>query len=164
MTLSVFNLTAAVVSIVAFLFAIWEHLRHRTERVRDEERVREQEARNRSAVRLAVVGAQGADHIVQRAKETDSTKVELQSIARETRAILLYLASELETQATVLASWKFGRSLLDSGRTGTSPTLAEPETSRPTATGPKDQAPPAANASGDKRDTDKEKATPSSDV
>ena len=126
MSNDVFNIVVGVVGILAFVLAVWEHFRRKAERAIEAERVRTQEARNKSAIRMAVTGAQTADLIVQRAKNPNSTKEELQSLARSTRGLLLYLASELEDQATVLASWEFGKSVTSSSREPDGPVPERP--------------------------------------
>jgi hypothetical protein len=121
MTLDLFNILAGAVGIVAFVFAIWEHYRHRAERIADEERAKAMEARNRSALRMAVAGAQTADLIVQRAKDEDSSKAELQNIARALRGIMLTLGAELEDQQKVSKAYRFGRAATRSSGRETSP-------------------------------------------
>ena len=109
-----FNVIAGIVSIIAFGLAIWQTLEARRMKQLERERLDSQLRRNRSVLKSAVTGAQTADLIVQRAKENNVTVHELQSLARAIRGSLLFLASELDDQHSVLKAWRFGRDLTQS--------------------------------------------------
>lgn len=109
--MDIFNVIAGAVSILAFFVALVEVIRGRSKEARHRERMAMQQQRNESALRSAILGAQNANLIVQRAKEADVTVAELASLARSIRGTLLYLASDLEGQSKVLSAWAFGRNL-----------------------------------------------------
>jgi hypothetical protein len=109
-----FNIIAGSVGIIAFALAVWQYQAARNASARSRERMALQQQKNESALRTAIIGAQNANLIVQRAKCENVTVAELQSIARSTRGILLYLAQELESQAKVLEAWRFGRDMVES--------------------------------------------------
>lgn len=124
MTIDTFNVVAGIISIVAFFLAVYEYLKRRSERARDEDRLRMQEDRSRSAIRLAVAGAQTVDLIVQRAKDPDTATAELQSLARSARGTLLFLASEIESHAELLEAWRIGKEFTTSNPPDDDPTAS----------------------------------------
>jgi hypothetical protein len=110
----VFNVVAGAVSIIAFGLALWQFFEARTERERSRERIARQQQQNESALRIATIGVQSSDFMVQRAKDGDVTIKELQAHARNTRGILASLARELYGQRKILEAWKFGKDVTDS--------------------------------------------------
>lgn len=116
-----FNVIAGAISIVAFVFAIWEHQNSRNRAALARERVAAQQRKNETALRTAIVGASTLDLIVQRSKQPDVTIAELQNLARSARGILLFLASELEGQSEVLKAWSSSTGFTQSRKPGASP-------------------------------------------
>jgi hypothetical protein len=112
--MDIFNIIAGSVTIIAFALAVWQYQTARNASARSRERMALQQQKNESALRTAIIGAQNANLIVQRAKDENVTVAELQTIARSTRGILLYLAQELESQSKVLAAWRFGKEMVES--------------------------------------------------
>lgn len=106
-----FSLLASVVTFAAFGIALWQVSDARKQAAIRRLQLQEQQRRNASTIRAALIGAQTADLIVQRAKGQDATIGELQSLARITRQTLLSLAAELEGEAKVLRSWESVRFL-----------------------------------------------------
>jgi hypothetical protein len=109
-----FNLVMALVGGIASCIAIWQFVEARQKSAREKERLAVQLSRNDVALRSAVLGAQMADTMVQRAKQDDVTIAEMQNLARVIRGSLLALTLELEEQHKVIEMWSAGRRLLHS--------------------------------------------------
>ena len=103
------NAAAAIVTIAAFVLAIWQFWTARSARQTERERVVQQRERLRTAVAAAIAGAEAADLIVQRGKDGTATVAELQSIARVARLNLGLLARQLEEEQSLLENWQYGR-------------------------------------------------------
>ncbi len=108
------DIVVGIVGCVASVVAIWQFIEARRRMLRERERLGIHASRNEVALRSAILGAQMADVIVQRAKDPDVTVAELQNLGRVARGALLSLTLELEEQAKVLEAWRIGRHMLHS--------------------------------------------------
>lgn len=94
---------SAVIAALSLAVATFQFLETRR-RGRDErDRLAAQEERLRVAVGVASAGAESADLIVQRAKDRDATKAELQNLARLLRGNLALLAEQLYAEGQAVA-------------------------------------------------------------
>jgi type III secretion system FlhB-like substrate exporter len=114
--MDVINLMAATATVAAFLLAIWQYAQTRRKEMTERERVALQRERLRMAIIAAVSGAETADLIVQRSKDSTVTVAELQNIARVLRGNLGLLARQLEQEERLLGEWKFGQFYMQSQR------------------------------------------------
>jgi len=105
------NIIAAIVTVAAFVFAIWQYIDSRHRAATERERIAMQRERLRGASSTAVACAEAANLIVQRGKNSDATTVELQNIARVLRGSLLLLGRELDREDHILGIWEFGKRL-----------------------------------------------------
>ena len=103
------NAAAAIVTVASFFLAIWQFLASRRARATEREKIAQQRERLRTAVSAAVAGAEAADLIVQRSKDSSATPAELASIARIARMNLTLVARQLEDERALLAGWQYGR-------------------------------------------------------
>lgn len=109
-----FNVAAGLAGLLGLGLAIWQYVENRMDKAKSRERLEAQARRAADAVRLATIGAQHSNMIVQRAKDPRVSVVELQSLARLTRGTLLTLASGLEEQEQLLKAMAFGSEMTNS--------------------------------------------------
>ncbi len=106
------NVGAAIVTVAAFAFALWQHAHRRHVEDLERMKVATQRERLRGSANCAVAAASAANLIVQRAKEPGTTVLELQNIARVLRSDLLLLARHLQSEEHVLQQWRFGQAVV----------------------------------------------------
>jgi hypothetical protein len=111
----VIAVVSAVIAALTLGVAALQYLDAKRRRKTEAERLAAQHERLRTAVSAAVVAANSADLIVQRAKADDVSIAELQNIARVLRGTLSTLASQLDHEQKELALRRDGNAFVSAG-------------------------------------------------
>jgi hypothetical protein len=106
------NLSFGIVTVVAFVFSLYQHFSNKTKRVLEEAKVKAQQQRIRSATYAAITAVEAADSIVQRSKQPSVTEEELRNLARVVRGNLMILVRELQVEEENLANWQYGKMIV----------------------------------------------------
>jgi hypothetical protein len=103
------NVIFGIVTVVAFIFSLYQHFSNETKKALEEAKVKAQHQRIQSATYAAIAAAEGADAIVQRSKQPSVTEEELRSLARVIRTQLMLLVRQLQVEDENLTHWRYGQ-------------------------------------------------------
>jgi hypothetical protein len=107
--LDALNIFFGLITVLAFLFVIYEYFEARSKAKIEDAKVTAQLQRISHAKHSMVSSLETADAIVQRSKDASVTVAELQTLARVARSQLIVLLRELENEEENLSKWKYGR-------------------------------------------------------
>ncbi len=107
--MAAYGVVASVATVISTLLALWQYWKQRSAALSERERIILQKERLRTAVAVAMSGAEAVNLIIQRGKQDDVTITELQSIARTVRGNLVLLTRQLEQEASFLENWQYGQ-------------------------------------------------------
>lgn len=111
-----FSLVFGLVTVVAFIFALYQHFRQQAKERIERAKVQAQVSRIHQACLAVISAAETVNLLIQRSKEPSVSEDELRNLGRVARQQLIFTVRQLENEEDTLAAWQFGRVIMTPAR------------------------------------------------